>query len=95
MAATKKSIAIQGQKRELANGILFLNAQILECANKVPPIVLNGSHQIAVAWKEVAESVFKRDLSGAPGSMTVEALSERLAKKTQILKKLKGEGLLT
>lgn len=37
MAATKKSIAIKGQKQELANGILFLNAQILECANKVPP----------------------------------------------------------
>lgn len=49
MAATKKSIAIQGQKRELASEIQFLNAQILECANKVPPIVLNGSHQIAVA----------------------------------------------
>ena len=95
MAATKKSIAIQGQKRELANGIPFFNAQILECANKVPPIVLNGSHQIAVAWKEVAKSVFKRNLSGAPSSMTADALSVRLAEKTQILKKLKGEGLLT
>ena len=75
--------------------ILFLNAQILECANKVPSIVLNGSHQIAAAWKEVAESVFKRDLSGAPGSMTAEALGERLAEKVQLLKKLKGDGLLT
>ena len=86
MAVTKKHIAIQAQKRELANGIERANAQLRICANKVPEVVLNGSHQLAVAWKEVAESIFKRELSGAPERMSVSGLQDRLAEKQAIRK---------
>lgn len=45
MAATKKSIAIQGQKRELAREIQFLNAQTTRCC-----AILSGSVK-GIAWR--------------------------------------------
>lgn len=93
MAETNKHRVIREQKKQLANQINSINEQLLAQANKVPKSVLNGSHQVAVAWKEKAESVFSGQLSGVPSRASVPFLQERLTKKNVLLSQVMGIGL--
>lgn len=55
MAKTKKSMQIQADKQALREQIGQLNETIRRAASQVPARVRRGSHQEAVAWKDLAK----------------------------------------
>lgn len=82
MAETNHHRAVRKMKKQLADQIQQINEQLSAHVNKVPANVLNGSHQMAVAWKECAESVFRGQLSGVPRRASVQFLQTESPRKT-------------
>jgi hypothetical protein len=83
MAATKKSLEIKRQKQEAASELSEVGKQIVEACGKIPKSVLEGSSQLAVAWRTKAEDNYHKPFV-MPGSVTLQAAQDRVteAKKT-------------
>jgi len=75
MAITKKAILIQQQKNELVSALIKTRIDINEACGKVPKIVIDGSAQLAVAWRTKAEN----ELGKPPAlSGTLDEMKDRL-----------------
>jgi hypothetical protein len=59
---TKTPEAIAAEQEQIAK----MRAELIALCNKVPPVVLAGSYQTAVAWKKAAMDAYKVATSKAP-----------------------------
>lgn len=85
MAATKKNLAVRAQKDALRAEINQLNDSLKAAVSRVPAAVINGSHQVAVAWKEQAEKVAFGPLSVGAKKATSDMLEQLRITKAQQL----------
>lgn len=77
MAMTKKNMLINERKNAIRREIEQCTSEIIAACSKVPAIVLAGSAQLAVAWRDAAESSI--NLPDQVGkSLTETALDEAL-----------------
>jgi hypothetical protein len=59
---TKTPEAVAAEQEQIEK----MRAEIIALCNKVPPAVLSGSYQTAVAWKKAAGDAYKLATSKAP-----------------------------
>lgn len=87
MAETKKAKQIRLHKATLLDQIADLNAKLLASTKIVPQQVRSGSHNVAVAWKELAEKVSSGIPSGTQ-KWTTKQLESLIKRHETMLKKL-------
>lgn len=87
MAETKKAQQIRLHKATLLDQILDLNAKLLASTKIVPQQVRSGSHNVAVAWKELAEKVSSGVPSGTQ-KWTTKQLEGLIKRHEKMLKNL-------
>lgn len=77
MAATKKSMAINEEKLRMRGDIDALVSRCKAACSKVPECVINGSANLAVAWRTAAEEAIAIEHRPADSS-TSEDLRRRI-----------------
>ena len=89
MAITKAHIKIQEEKALLRARASNLHEQTKEQFKKVPDVVLKGSHQTAVKWKEMLAD-FEQWLIAGPKAASQEDLTNLCIYRSHVLDKLCG-----
>ncbi len=90
MAATKKALAIRAQKNALRAQVAAMNESLKAACSRVPESIVNGSHQVAVAWRDQAEKVVFGTLSIGAKNASTSDLEHLVAVRAQQLQVLQG-----
>lgn len=76
MAITKRALAIQAQKQTIRDQIEAEYKAGAEAVKRVPDFVLNGKHQVAVVWKDMAAFFLAAETARGPERASVAKLQE-------------------
>lgn len=76
MAITKRALAIQAQKETIRDQIEAEYKAGAEAVKRVPDFVLNGKHQVAVVWKDMAAFFMATESTRGPHRASVNDLTE-------------------
>lgn len=76
MAITKRALAIQAQKETIRDQIEAEYKAGAQAVQRVPDFVMNGKHQAAVAWKDLAAFFLATESTRGPKSASVRELGE-------------------
>lgn len=94
MAITKRALKIQAEKNAIRDQIEQEYKAGAEAVKRVPDFVLNGKHQVAVAWKYWAAFFTAAESTRGPKTATADHLKDVLQEIKQAVEALCGKAPL-